>query len=341
MRIFLASSTEAQQSGHLLKVASWIEKRGHTPLPWDSPELFSPGEYTFDTLGVLAREVDAAIFIFSEDDRIWYHGRDSMKQPRDNVLIEYGLFTGVLGKERAIVCRVGSPKMASDLGGLTNVRLDSEIRAEIQIAQWLSNLHRSSLAQNIYHMDSPFQSLGKESLFRQGTMLIKQARRQIALVAKTPIVLVGCRPYDDSQKPKSYEQEQFDEYCSIVERSSTSSLNPLNFVCVSSKPAVLNELETRGGSLPFARVRANHTRLAEAEDRDGSRFRLRWHDDLKPMSFLVADDKFIIWFKDGSGDSVWITAHNETISSALYSRANKIGVRLDPGAVASDFGSAS
>src|SRR5689334_23314630 len=114
MRIFLGSSREASTTGLLRRVAGWVESCGHEPLRWDEPGVFPAGSYTFPTLRRVAREVDGAIFVFAEDDKVWYR-TDKAMQPRDNVLLEYGLFSGTLGEGRVAICRSGSPRTASDL----------------------------------------------------------------------------------------------------------------------------------------------------------------------------------------------------------------------------------
>jgi predicted nucleotide-binding protein len=123
MLVFLASSTESLD--RLREVASWLEASGADVLPWDAPHLFQLGENTLDALVRISKSVDAAVFIFGEDDKIWYRS-DTLQQPRDNVLIEYGLFVGVLGPKRAIIAKSGSPKTASDLHGLTCVDVSTQ-----------------------------------------------------------------------------------------------------------------------------------------------------------------------------------------------------------------------
>lgn len=122
-------------------VAACIEDCDKKPLPWDEPGLFPPGHQTFLRLIDLSEEVDAAIFIFSEDDKVWYRG-DAATQPRDNVLIEYGLFAGRLGPQRAIICVNGRPKPSADLHGLTYVDISENrrSRAKIELNLWANRL---------------------------------------------------------------------------------------------------------------------------------------------------------------------------------------------------------
>src|SRR6266516_4329714 len=104
MRIFLGSSQEAVTRGTMGEIAVWIERFSHEPVPWNKPGLFLAGTYVFSRLLEISKEIDGALFVFAEDDRVWYRG-DLTTQPRDNVLIEYGLFAGALGINRVVLCR--------------------------------------------------------------------------------------------------------------------------------------------------------------------------------------------------------------------------------------------
>ena len=141
MEVFIGSSRESL--GLVRHISAWLEESGHSPLPWNDPGLFAPGDYTFETLLGLRQRIGAAVLVFSEDDKTWYRGTDSV-QPRDNVLIEYGLFAGVLGRHRAIICRSGSPRTATDLLGLMPIEMspDRIRRGQAEFAQWASQLGR-------------------------------------------------------------------------------------------------------------------------------------------------------------------------------------------------------
>jgi hypothetical protein len=141
MKVFLASSKESLDD--VRKIASWVEDEGHSPLPWNAPEAFLAGEYTMAKLVEISEEVDAAIFIFAEDDKVWYRGI-LLQQPRDNVLIEYGLFAGALGAERAIICRKGQAKNPGDLEGIIHIDISpgNIHSARERISHWLRNLEK-------------------------------------------------------------------------------------------------------------------------------------------------------------------------------------------------------
>src|SRR5205823_1276540 len=95
-----------------------------------------PGDYILARLLELSEHVDAALVIFGEEDKQWYHA-EAQPQPRDNVLIEYGIFASRLGRQRTVVCRKGKPKNASDLGGLIflqfgNPRQDDDAKERLR-----------------------------------------------------------------------------------------------------------------------------------------------------------------------------------------------------------------
>ncbi|MCD9020211.1 nucleotide-binding protein [Cohnella silvisoli] len=132
MKVFIGSSVESLKD--LRMIARLIEEEGHEPIPWNKPGIFPLGNYLFESLVEVGSQIDAAILIFNEDDQLWYRG-DGTKQPRDNVLIEYGFFAGKLGTKRTIICRRGFPKMATDLNGLIYCDLNKEFKAQDEILE--------------------------------------------------------------------------------------------------------------------------------------------------------------------------------------------------------------
>ena len=118
-------------------VAVWLEECGCSVQRWDEPGLFVPGEYVFQQLMSVSNSVDAAILIFGEDDKTWCRG-GIVSSPRDNVLVEYGLFSSILGPKRTIICRVGNTKMPTDIDGIVYVEIaqDKMERARLEIKTW-------------------------------------------------------------------------------------------------------------------------------------------------------------------------------------------------------------
>jgi len=137
--IFIASSRESLSL--VREVATWVEEAQCKALCWDDPELFLPGDNTFLKLQEICRSVDGAILVFSNDDKVWYRG-DSSMQPRDNLLIEYGLFAGYLGQHKAAVCTSGDIKTATDLAGITVANLDPDRKhySRRKMLAWLNRI---------------------------------------------------------------------------------------------------------------------------------------------------------------------------------------------------------
>ena len=137
MKIFIGSSSEALEDARF--VASIIEDTNCTPKLWNESDMFIAGNYTLENLENIAQEVEAAIFIMSEDDKQW-HGNSISSVVRDNVVFELGLFTGHLSQRNVCFCCKGNPKIASDLYGVTYINLDKRYRATDQIKSWLKTL---------------------------------------------------------------------------------------------------------------------------------------------------------------------------------------------------------
>lgn len=137
MKIFIGSSKESL--GLAKKVAMIVETVGHTPIMWNSTGVFLPGNTIIESLENIADSVDAAIFIFSPDDKVWYRN-GVFDQPRDNVILEYGIFSGRLGRKRVIICNFGKIKFATDMAGINTVRCDLWFHANEEIETWCNNL---------------------------------------------------------------------------------------------------------------------------------------------------------------------------------------------------------
>ncbi|KPV61046.1 hypothetical protein QJ48_02140 [Paenibacillus sp. A3] len=134
MKVFIGSSLES--SDELRKIAMLIEEAGYTPFPWNKAGVFLLGKYMLESLRDISMKVDAAILIFNEDDKVWYRN-DYVLAPRDNVVLEYGFLLSILGKEKTIICRKGTTKIASDLSGIIYCDLNKEYRAQIELLEWL------------------------------------------------------------------------------------------------------------------------------------------------------------------------------------------------------------
>jgi Predicted nucleotide-binding protein containing TIR-like domain len=97
-KVFIGSSVE----GLNIADAIFSQIRFDTePTIWKHG-LFLPGKFSFEVLEEQLKNSDFAIMIASPDDKLEKRGEhyDTM---RDNILIEFGLFAGVLGRKRTFL----------------------------------------------------------------------------------------------------------------------------------------------------------------------------------------------------------------------------------------------
>lgn len=125
------------------KIALKLEELNAEPLLWNASGkgIFIPGTNTIDALIAIANRVQAAIFIFNADDKVWNDksALDSSDTVRDNVLFEYGLFMGALSKENVCFVCKGNPKLASDLKGITYIDGDlGPTQVKFKLRDWLN-----------------------------------------------------------------------------------------------------------------------------------------------------------------------------------------------------------
>ena len=127
-KIFIASATETRES-LAAPVARHLSDAGFDPVRWWS--AFRLGDSTLERLQELAGSVDGAVFICLGTEKTWYRG-ETTDIPRDNVILELGLFLQILGRRKAIVVTGPGVKLPSDLAGITHLmdRGDEQTTAE-------------------------------------------------------------------------------------------------------------------------------------------------------------------------------------------------------------------
>lgn len=131
-RIFIGSSRESQTIAQSL--GKYLAARGMRVLGWWEPGVvFTAGTNTFDSLMnfASASNCDGAVFIWFKDDKAWFRGEE-LSAPRDNVILEYGIFSSRLGKENAIIVQEEGAKICSDVFGLSLVRMSTAERQRIE-----------------------------------------------------------------------------------------------------------------------------------------------------------------------------------------------------------------
>lgn len=121
--IFIGSSSEA------LPMVDEVEnllKEDYDILRWD--KSFSQNQSTLDCLIENAIKVDKAIFIGTADDKVedLLGKRGPKTKHRDNVVFEFGLFLGMLGREDCLYLVEKGSDMMSDYLGVTVIMFDRD-----------------------------------------------------------------------------------------------------------------------------------------------------------------------------------------------------------------------
>lgn len=141
-KVFIGSSSQAKEKATIVKYILG-ELGAETTLWWIDPQTFIPGTVIIDSLIRAANEHDAAVFILNKDDEITKSSPESKKYlPRDNVLIEAGMFMGVLGKESVALCTVPDIHKPSDFEGIQTIPFDVDNRDKFsaRLKVWLENV---------------------------------------------------------------------------------------------------------------------------------------------------------------------------------------------------------
>ncbi len=146
MKVFVGSSMESQAVMH--EIAAWLREGGWSVITWQDEEVFPPGKSLLLCLLDVLDKVDAAVLVFSPDDRTEVR-RDVAFRPRDNVVLELGLFIGRLGPTRAIVCSEshetnGHARPPSDFQGVAFIDVTSRSPGRDRLMAWARGLERAA-----------------------------------------------------------------------------------------------------------------------------------------------------------------------------------------------------
>lgn len=123
MRVFIGSTSEAMELVN--NVADNLDRanmgKAFKAVPWHE-RVFAPSSYTLPALIAGGGDCDFAVLLATDDDVTTSRGATA-PSPRDNILLEIGLFIGLIGLERTFIAgpRGVKLKLPSDLDGLTRV----------------------------------------------------------------------------------------------------------------------------------------------------------------------------------------------------------------------------
>jgi len=113
-RIFIGSSTEGLPTAQFVKQSL---QGDFDCVVWDDGPVFGLGISYLDSLLKAGSMFDFGILVATKDDKTKSRQK-GFDTPRDNVIFEYGLFMGRLGKFRTLILREDGAKLPSDMSGI-------------------------------------------------------------------------------------------------------------------------------------------------------------------------------------------------------------------------------
>lgn len=121
-RVFIGSSTEGLPIAYALQ--NNLESSAEITV-WEQ-NVFKPSEYTLESLLKQLESTDFGIFVFSRDDLVRIRGQ-KQAAVRDNVVFEFGLFVGHLGRKYSVMLLPKGERLRipSDLWGVNVLTFDS------------------------------------------------------------------------------------------------------------------------------------------------------------------------------------------------------------------------
>lgn len=116
--LFIGSSSETYDKGIVADFRNALTEFADVII-WKSLPEFDTGNSTTDALVRAANEYDFALLILAKDDAIKDRDGSARMCPRDNVILELGLFLGAIGPDRAMaVIESGRElKLPTDIDG--------------------------------------------------------------------------------------------------------------------------------------------------------------------------------------------------------------------------------
>lgn len=120
MKIFIGSSTKNRIKAD--KIAKELERSGFEVYRWWDKRVFKGGDITISRLVQMSDICDGSVFVFGADDEIVVSREGKKKyiaSPRDNVILEYGIFVGKHGVKKTLFVTEPNVKIPSDLNGVT------------------------------------------------------------------------------------------------------------------------------------------------------------------------------------------------------------------------------
>lgn len=129
-QVFIGSSSEGKAVARALQTELLSDCEVAL---WDQG-VFEVGGYTLDSLISEAHRCDFAVLVATPDDTRASRGLTAAV-PRDNVILEFGLFAGVLGRDRTYVLATDGVQLPTDTFGLTRLAFHTQQNPRASVSE--------------------------------------------------------------------------------------------------------------------------------------------------------------------------------------------------------------
>jgi predicted nucleotide-binding protein len=144
--IFLGSSFESL--GQLREIAKYLNSLPDVKaIVWDT--VFPPSSLVFDRLESLPTGFSGALFLAAPDYAATVRG-SPQQLPNLNVIFEFGLFVGLLGRQRVALAKHTGVSLGTDFNGFTYI--DASKSPPTGSSHPLSNAFKESIQAWIKHI---------------------------------------------------------------------------------------------------------------------------------------------------------------------------------------------
>ncbi len=290
VKIFVGSSNESARYAEniCLNLNKSTEFSNLEVICWRNSHLFKSGRYTLEDLLNSLYEMSFGIFVFSPDDLIEIRNHKQYTT-RDNVLLEVGMYIGVLGRERTFILIPQNPSnefelhIPSDLKGITTIfynysknerNIANAVRdACTEIKNNLFDLLEKPLTKNIIEKYDVFNCFEKKDF------------RELFSDSST---LITC--FIHSRKWRESNKDLIEDY---IQREATTWTAILPDVNNQMLMAVIKEHFDDGKTMKSKIIDA-YDYFYRLMNRFGDRIEVYFHSFYPSYSFYKFDDKIIV-----------------------------------------------
>lgn len=216
-RIFIGSSTESKGLAERIKIT--LEKT-YKYIKCDLwyEDFFLTGDFVFTDLITRSIAYDYAVLLGNGDDDVF---RRSTKQkrvsPRDNIYIEYSLFSAVLSRHNVLFLLSNECTIASDLTGMTLDIYQNDDDALTKCAVWFDHRENGSLnTQDVELLPTFGLAIGYYMGFvdKVGSFL---QRKMPVILSDEPEIAYSYKSASIEILVPDYYEETFNSYWSVFE----------------------------------------------------------------------------------------------------------------------------